>query len=109
MEDCILIWLYISAWQQDNTVVIKHPKKSPLFLRMIVLVFAMVCGVYICSICLKQISSVTKIKFERIQIASRPSLDKSMKQVLERPSLEENIEQFHIPRLHYPTPQTFSR
>ncbi|XP_021897587.1 uncharacterized protein LOC110814424 isoform X2 [Carica papaya] len=62
---------------------------------------------YICFF--NKISSVTKIKFERIQIASRPSLDKSMKQVLERPSLEENIEQFHIPRLHYPTPQTFSR
>ncbi|XP_065880648.1 L-arabinokinase-like isoform X1 [Euphorbia lathyris] len=39
---------------------------------MVVLVFAMVCGVYICSTCLKQISTTSMIKIEDIQVIERP-------------------------------------
>ncbi|KAL5557035.1 hypothetical protein UlMin_039271 [Ulmus minor] len=75
-----------------DTIIIKPPKKSPLFRRMIVLMFAMVCGVYICSLCLKQ----TKNKFESIQIVESPYHDNGLK-------LLEN------PLVHYPNPQTFNR
>ncbi|KAJ7967435.1 Sulfotransferase [Quillaja saponaria] len=74
----------------------KAPKKSPLLWRMIVLVFAMVCGVYICSICLKQISTSTKTEFLDIQ-------------VIEKPCPEPNIEPREIPYVHYPKPKTYSR
>ncbi|KAJ7946035.1 Sulfotransferase [Quillaja saponaria] len=76
--------------------IIKAPKKSPLVWRMVVLVFAMVCGVYICSICLKQISTSTKTRFSDIQ-------------VIEKPCPEPNIEPWEIPYVHYPKPKTYSR
>ncbi|POO02777.1 Sulfotransferase domain containing protein [Trema orientale] len=86
---------YICLLNQD-AIIIKTPKKSPLLLRMIVLVFAMVCGVYICSICLKQISVQTKIKYQTIQVIERPCLDNGIR-LLENPSG------------HYPIPKTFNR
>jgi hypothetical protein len=63
---------------------------------MIVLVFAMVCGVYICSVCLKQISTHSKIKIQDIQ-------------VIERPSPDVDHENLQISSVHYPNPETFSR
>ncbi|XP_010558302.1 PREDICTED: uncharacterized protein LOC104826995 [Tarenaya hassleriana] len=84
---------FICLLGKDNAIVIKPPKKSPLFLRMIVLLFAMACGIYICSICLKQIGNVTRFKFESIQIVQRPSLS----------------EPLDAAPLHYPKPETFSR
>ncbi|KDP31909.1 hypothetical protein JCGZ_12370 [Jatropha curcas] len=86
---------YICLCNKD-TIIIKAPKKSPIFLRMIVLIFAMVCGVYICSICLKQISTHNKIKIEDIQVIEKPSSDNESKQM-------------QIPILHFPHPETFSR
>ncbi|PON39817.1 Sulfotransferase domain containing protein [Parasponia andersonii] len=86
---------YICLLNQD-AIIIKTPKKSPLLLRMIVLVFAMVCGVYICSICLKQISVQTKIKYQTIQVIESPCLDNGNR-LLENPSG------------HYPIPKTFNR
>ncbi|KAL8143404.1 hypothetical protein V2J09_016436, partial [Rumex salicifolius] len=65
---------------------IKPPKPSPLLLRLTVLVIVTICGVYICSFCLKQITNQTK----------------SSVQVIQRPSLA-------LLRLHYPHPQTFNR
>ncbi|KAF8377520.1 hypothetical protein HHK36_030902 [Tetracentron sinense] len=79
-----------------DTLIIKAPKKSPLVLRMIVLMFAMVCGVYICTICLKQISTHSKNKFLNVQ-------------VLQRPCHASGIEQWEIPYIHYPKPKTYSR
>ncbi|XVF17715.1 hypothetical protein REPUB_Repub10bG0147500 [Reevesia pubescens] len=89
---------YIYVFNKD-AIIIKPPKKSPLFLRTIVLLFAMVCGVYICTICLKQISTVTKIKFQNIQVIERPSPDTNIVKEIEA----------QIPTLHYPKPETFSR
>jgi len=63
---------------------------------MVVLVFAMVCGVYICSICLKQIGIRTNPGFLNVE-------------VIERPCPEPNIEPWEIPYVHYPQPKTYSR
>ncbi|XP_059653932.1 uncharacterized protein LOC132300736 isoform X2 [Cornus florida] len=82
-------------FSKDNLIV-KGPKKSPLVLRMLVLTFAMACGVYICSICLKQISTHTKARFPNVQVVERPC---------ELP----NLEQWEKPYVHYPQPKTFSR
>ncbi|KAH9656174.1 hypothetical protein KPL70_022592 [Citrus sinensis] len=79
-----------------DTFNLKSPKKSPLVLRMLVLVFVMVCGVYICSVCVKQISARTKSEFLNVQ-------------VIERPCPVPNIEPWEIPYVHYPKPKTYSR
>ncbi|KAJ6378594.1 hypothetical protein OIU78_028765 [Salix suchowensis] len=56
----------------------------------------MVCGVYICSVCLKQISTTSKIKIQDIQ-------------VIERPSPDVDHENLQISSVHYPNPETFTR
>ncbi|KAE8693312.1 P-loop containing nucleoside triphosphate hydrolases superfamily protein isoform 4 [Hibiscus syriacus] len=86
---------YICVFNKD-TLIIKPSKKSPLFLRTIVLLFAMVCGVYICTICRKQISTVAKMN---IQVIGSPAPDTNIAAQL----------QPQIPTLHYPKPKTFSR
>ncbi|KAJ0010920.1 hypothetical protein Pint_34453 [Pistacia integerrima] len=80
----------------QDAFISKSPKKSPLVLRMIVLMFVMVCGVYICSICIKQISNRTNTELLNIQ-------------VIDRPCPVPNIEPWEIPYVHYPKPKTFSR
>ncbi|XP_038881289.1 uncharacterized protein LOC120072842 [Benincasa hispida] len=77
-----------------DTLILKPPKKSPLLLRMAVLMFAMVCSVYICSICVKQLNTHTKARFLRVQISDCPEL---------------SIRLTKVPRVHYPKPKTFSR
>ncbi|KAJ4844752.1 hypothetical protein Tsubulata_003448, partial [Turnera subulata] len=79
-----------------DSFVLKAPKKSPLVLRMVVLVFAMVCGVYICTICLKQLGVSTNSS-----IFSAEAFDK--------PCPEPVIEPWEIPYVHYPQPKTYSR
>ncbi|KAF9682363.1 hypothetical protein SADUNF_Sadunf05G0101200 [Salix dunnii] len=86
----------IKAGMKIDTIIIKPTKKTPILLRMIVLVFAMVCGVFMCSVCLKQTSIHSKIKFQDIQVVVRLSPD------------DEN-ENMQISRVHYPNPETFSR
>ncbi|KAF5958222.1 hypothetical protein HYC85_005447 [Camellia sinensis] len=79
-----------------DTLIIKTPKKSPVLLRLIVLVITMVCGVYICSICVKQSETHTETEFANIE-------------VIERPCCEYGIDKSQIPYLHYPKPKTFNR
>uniref|UniRef100_A0A803LNU7 Sulfotransferase n=1 Tax=Chenopodium quinoa TaxID=63459 RepID=A0A803LNU7_CHEQI len=73
-------------------------RKSPLLLRLIVLVFAMVCGIYICFVCLKQfsVSTITTTGFLNVQVSDRPC---------PRPDLED----WEVPYVHYPKPVTYSR
>ncbi|XP_044511108.1 nodulation protein H-like [Mangifera indica] len=79
-----------------DALLIKTPKKSPLVFRgTVLLIFAMVCGIYICSICLKQMSH-TKTKPLNIKF-----IDHSCQ--------ADNIEQSETPFVHYPNPVTFSR
>ncbi|KAJ4701796.1 Sulfotransferase [Melia azedarach] len=82
--------------EQQDALVIKPPKRSPLVLRTVVLLFAMVCGVYICSICLKQTNIHTTPKLLNIK-------------AFDQPCQAANIEQSEIPFVHYPNPVTFSR
>ncbi|CAN1197457.1 Probable inactive heme oxygenase 2, chloroplastic [Linum perenne] len=78
----------------EDSLVIKTPKKSPLVLRLVVLAFAMVCGVYICFICLKQIdSNNTLSRFINFEVVCNSS----------------DIEPSEIPYVHYPRPVTFNR
>ncbi|XP_035542312.1 uncharacterized protein LOC109006954 isoform X4 [Juglans regia] len=79
-----------------DIIAIKTPKKSTLVLRMIVFVFTMVCGVYICSICLKQISTHGRAGFLDVP-------------VIQKPCPEPQIEPWEIPYVHYPIPKTYSR
>ncbi|KAK4393314.1 hypothetical protein Sango_1802200 [Sesamum angolense] len=77
-------------------LIIKPPKKSPASLRILVLVFAMVCGVYICSFCLNQTNVHPSSKFLNLEVNWRNCHDHS-------------IDRSQIPYLHYPKPTTFSR
>ncbi|GMH14773.1 hypothetical protein Nepgr_016614 [Nepenthes gracilis] len=76
-----------------NVFIIRPPKASPLLSRMIILVFAAACGVFIFSICLKQISSQAK----------------SFIQVIQRPCGNHGVNPLRAPHLHYPKPQSFGR
>ncbi|KAK6253564.1 hypothetical protein QUC31_015284 [Theobroma cacao] len=79
-----------------DSFILKAPKKSPLLLRMVVLLVVMVCGVYICSICLKQISTGSTTEFLNIG-------------VIQKPCPEPNIQPWEISYVHYPNPKTYSR
>ncbi|TYI60507.1 hypothetical protein E1A91_D10G109400v1 [Gossypium mustelinum] len=81
---------YICLFSKD-TLIIKPPKKSPLFSRTIALWFAMLCGVYLYGTCLKHVGTFTMLKFQNIQLIQKPSLEAL------------------IPTLHYPKPESFSR
>ncbi|KAL9241556.1 hypothetical protein vseg_015658 [Gypsophila vaccaria] len=74
-----------------DSFIVKLPKTSPLILRLVVLVIATVCGVYICTICLKQVSSQTR----------------AMLEVFERPDCVANLVDGSY--LHFPQPKTFDR
>ncbi|XP_048334378.2 uncharacterized protein LOC107409085 [Ziziphus jujuba] len=84
---------YICLFNKD-TLIIKPPKKSPLLLRMAVLVFSMVCSVYICLVCLRQINNKAKTNSIR---------------VIEGPFHDNEIEVSEMLYEHYPNPKTFSR
>ncbi|XAR61856.1 hypothetical protein NMG60_11016391 [Bertholletia excelsa] len=79
-----------------DTLVIKAPKKTPLLLRLVVLLLAMICGLYICLICLKQSSHSSKIKFLKFL-------------VIKQPCEASKIKASETPHEHFPRPDTFSR
>ncbi|XP_009628459.1 uncharacterized protein [Nicotiana tomentosiformis] len=79
-----------------DSFIIKPPKKSPLMLRLVVLIFAMVCGVYICSIGLKQIGVRSSGRLLSVH-------------VVEKPCEATDIEPTEKPYVHFPKPKTFSR
>ncbi|GFP96930.1 nodulation protein h [Phtheirospermum japonicum] len=63
---------------------------------MLVLVFAMVCGAYIFSVCAKQINGQTSTKSLNVEVNWSHCHD-------------HDIDRSRIPYLHYPKPTTFSR
>ncbi|KAE9613593.1 putative P-loop containing nucleoside triphosphate hydrolase [Lupinus albus] len=79
-----------------DVFLVKGLKSSTLVWRLVVLTFAMVCGVYICSVCLKQLGISSKVGFLDIN-------------VIQKPCQEPNIEPWEIPYVHYPNPKTYSR
>lgn len=78
-----------------DALIIKPPKKSPI-LRTVVLLFTMVFGIYICSICIKQSHERPDTKFSSIE-------------VIERHRYYFDCDQSQVPYLHYPKPETFKR
>lgn len=78
-----------------DSLILKPPKKSTLLLRMVVLIFSMVCGVYICSICLRQISSRSTGRLLSVEVV--------------RPCEPPDVEPSEKPFVHFPKPKTFSR
>ncbi|KAG5098019.1 hypothetical protein JHK82_047873 [Glycine max] len=85
-------------FNNKDILVIKPQKKSPLLLRMSVLIFSMVCGVFICSVCLKQISTHARTMLMELQI-EKPSRSSSSRLNLKN----------DVPLLHYPKPVSFNR
>ncbi|PIN12327.1 hypothetical protein CDL12_15061 [Handroanthus impetiginosus] len=79
-----------------ESLINRSPKKSPLVLRMLVLMFAMVCGIYICAVCLKQIGSQSVGHSFSVQVVGKPC----------EPA---DIEPSEKPYVHLPKPKTFSR
>ncbi|XP_058087989.1 uncharacterized protein LOC131234973 isoform X1 [Magnolia sinica] len=75
-------------------------KRTPIVLRMVVLVIAMLCGICICFICLKQISTRVNPNY-----------------VVPGPKIQVTVEQCQVSSthagegllLHYPKPKTYSR
>ncbi|KAH9711811.1 Sulfotransferase [Citrus sinensis] len=119
-------YIYLS---NKDTLIIKPSKKSPLLLRLIALLFAVVCGVFFCSIRLKQMSIGNRIRFQPFQVLGRSYSEYGIKQIeisgendtkqLEVPPVyhltqievpgNNDTEQFEFPPVHYPKPQTFNR
>lgn len=84
----------------QDTLVIKTPKKTPLILTMVVLLLTMVCGVHICIFFLKHLNTnKTMIKFLNIEVIDHHN----------ESCLDPHLEQWEIPYVHYPQPQTFKR
>jgi len=74
----------------------KPPKRSPMLLRAAVVMFSMVCGVFIFSACLKQISTQARTTFVDFKVIDNRA--QSRLKLMNTPHL-----------LHYPTPTSFSR
>ncbi|RWR77079.1 Sulfotransferase domain-containing protein [Cinnamomum micranthum f. kanehirae] len=83
----------------SEVLLTKTPKRSPIVLRMIVLAFATLFGVYICFICLKQI----RVRVDSKYILLFPNISNVEKCQLSGTLGKEN---FH---LHFPNPKTYSR
>ncbi|RDY13401.1 hypothetical protein CR513_01691, partial [Mucuna pruriens] len=77
-------------------LVMKPPKRSPMLLRTAVVMFSMFCGVFIFSVCLKQISTQARTKFMELKVIDNPS--QSRLKLMNTPHL-----------LHYPKPVSFNR
>lgn len=126
LEIAMAEYIYLS---NKDTLIIKPSKKSPLLLRLIALLFAVVCGVFFCSIRLKQMSIGNRIRFQPFQVLGRSYSEYGIKQIeisgendtkqLEVPPVyhltqievpgDNDTEQFEFPPVHYPKPQTFNR
>ncbi|XP_074583026.1 uncharacterized protein LOC141839227 [Curcuma longa] len=76
--------------------VIKPPKKSHLALRMSVVSATMICGVYICLVCLKQIGNQSMPRVVKFEVTKESCSDPG-------------ISPSEISYVHYPRPATFSR
>ncbi|KAK7310867.1 hypothetical protein RJT34_08638 [Clitoria ternatea] len=81
----------------QDSLDIKSFKTFPVTLRLVVLVIAVVCGIYICSVSLEQKGVRTNIKSLDITVFKQPC---------HHPS---GVEESEIPYLHYPEPKSYSR
>ncbi|KAL8058835.1 hypothetical protein ABFS82_03G046000 [Erythranthe guttata] len=86
---------------KPQELVTKSSRRSPLILRMVILLFSMICGLYIFSFCIDQTNLFTQININplRIQTIDRRN----------RPCRNISIQEHDIPFVHFPNPHTFSR
>ncbi|KAL6648024.1 hypothetical protein ACP70R_012248 [Stipagrostis hirtigluma subsp. patula] len=87
-------WCY--QFGNKSTLDLKSPKKSPLALRMVVLAITMLCGVFICSMCMKQLGRESWSKIVKIEVAEQ-SCNKSA------------VPPSEVKFVHYPRPINYSR
>lgn len=80
----------------QDTLILKTPKKSPLALRMVVFAMTMICGIFICSICMKQLGSDSWSRIVKIEVVEQPC-NKSV------------VPPSEVQFVHYPQPITYSR
>lgn len=74
----------------------KAPKKSPLALRVVVFAMTVLCGISICSICMKQLGSDGWSRIVKIE-------------VVEQPCNKSTVPPSEVQFAHYPQPTTYSR
>ncbi|PNT77287.1 hypothetical protein BRADI_1g60550v3 [Brachypodium distachyon] len=79
-----------------DTLVLKTQKKSPPALRIVVFAMTMISGVFICSICMKQLGTDSWSRMVKIEVAEQPC-NKSL------------IPLSEVQFVHYPQPQNYSR
>ncbi|XP_073276661.1 uncharacterized protein [Primulina huaijiensis] len=90
----------IFTWKPQDFLAAKAPKRSPLILRMVVLFLAMICGMYIFSICLNQTNPFKeRSRPTKIQVISRQN----------RACGHIEIQAHDTAHVHFPNPETFSR
>lgn len=84
--------------EAKDSLIIKttYSKKSPALLRMVVLLFTMVCGMYIFSICIKQTKYFKDSYFLNIIEFNEPCQTSG-------------INKNELPYLHFPRPKSFKR
>ncbi|WJX34820.1 hypothetical protein P8452_22895 [Trifolium repens] len=83
--------------ETKDTLDIKSTKKFPLTLRLVISAIAVVCVIYICSICLELKGISTNSKLLGISVFKQPCPPPSA------------VEEWELPYLHYPEPKTYSR
>jgi hypothetical protein len=75
---------------------VKSSKKSPLALRMVVFAMTMICGIFICTMCMKQLGSDSLSRIVKIEVAE---------QLCNKSAILHSEVHF----VHYPQPITYSR
>ncbi|KAJ0975962.1 hypothetical protein J5N97_017927 [Dioscorea zingiberensis] len=88
-EDCCFL--------NKDALTFKYPKKSPLSMRVIVLSVVMICSVYICSVCLKQIGTQSNLRLMKVI------------NHVEKPCHDPAIQGSEFPSVHYPEPTSYTR
>ncbi|KAL3655265.1 hypothetical protein CASFOL_001051 [Castilleja foliolosa] len=89
----------ILRWKPQDAVAKVSSKRSPLILRMVVLFFSMLCGLYIFSIYIKQTDAFRQINPMKLKAIDRRN----------RVCRDTRIDDQDLPYVHFPIPQTFSR
>nr|AAP04177.1 unknown protein [Oryza sativa Japonica Group] len=80
----------------QDALIVKSSKKSPLALRMVVFAMTMICGIFICTMCMKQLGSDSLSRIVKIEVAE---------QLCNKSAILHSEVHF----VHYPQPITYSR
>ncbi|KAL6572351.1 hypothetical protein OROMI_013309 [Orobanche minor] len=100
MDADVYAFIKIMRWKPQDALATKASKRSPLILRMVVLLFSMVCGLYVFSICIKQ----TNISFRQTDSMKIQPINRR-----NGPCRNTRIQEQDLPYVRFPKPQTFSR